>query len=184
MTAVLADTCSSDAPLSVSRACRALNISRSTWYRLRDAAGAADPDSGLRGQIQRIALERPSYGYRRIAEQLKRAGVVANRKRVLRIMREDNLLCLRRRGYLVTTDSGHRLPVYSNLAKGLIVERANQLWVADITYIQLEREFVYFAVVLDVFSRRVIGWELGQRLGIGPAAGSDPGALGTGPRSG
>ena len=92
------------------------------------------------------------------------ARVRFNHKRVLRLMREVNLLCLRRRAFVVTTDSGHNLPVYPNLARGLRPGGINQLWVADITYIRLRTEFVYLAVVLDAFSRRVIGWALGRTL--------------------
>jgi transposase InsO family protein len=79
-------------------------------------------------------------------------------------MREDNLLCLRRRAFVRTTDSDHKLPVYPNLAKDVKLNRLNQLWVADITYIRLMCEFVYLAVILDAFSRRVIGWALGRTL--------------------
>jgi len=118
----------------------------------------------LRDAIQRIALEKPTYGYRRITAQLRRAGRVVNSKRVLRMMREDNLLCLRRRSFVRTTDSDHGLPVYPNLAKGLVLTGINQLWVADITYIRLLCEFVYLAVILDAFSRRVVGWALGRTL--------------------
>jgi len=118
----------------------------------------------LRDAIQRIALEKPTYGYRRITAQLRRAGRVVNSKRVLRMMREDNLLCLRRRSFVRTTDSDHGLPVYPNLAKGVVLTGINQLWVADITYIRLLCEFVYLAVILDAFSRRVVGWALGRTL--------------------
>jgi transposase InsO family protein len=118
----------------------------------------------LRDHIQRIAIKRPAYGYRRITEELHRDGQEVNHKRVLRIMREDNLLCLRTKGFLVTTDSDHALPIYPNLAKDLLVTAPDQLWVGDITYIRLLREFIYLAVLLDVFSRQVIGWELGRRL--------------------
>src|SRR6266567_2032108 len=104
------------------------------------------------------------YGYRRITAELRRDDWEVNRKRVLRIMREDNLLCLRRRSFVRTTDSGHKLPLYPNLAKDLKVSGLNQLWVADITYIRLQYEFVYLGVILDAHSRRVIGWALGRTL--------------------
>jgi transposase InsO family protein len=106
----------------------------------------------------------PAYGYRRITAQLRRDEWEVNHKRVLRIMREDNLLCLRRRSFVRTTDSNHKLPVYPNMAKDLEVSGLNQLWVADITYIRLQYEFVYLAVILDAHSRRVIGWALGKTL--------------------
>src|SRR5438552_6439006 len=110
--------------------------------------------------MQRIALEFPYYGWRRMKKELNDRGWVVNHKRVRRIMREDNLLCLRRRKFVVTTDSNHSRPVYPNLAGELVLSGLNQLWVADITYIRLEMEFVYLAVVIDAFSRRVIGWAL------------------------
>ena len=118
----------------------------------------------LRDAIQKIAVEMPAYGYRRVTAQLRRDERVVNHKRVLRLMREDNLLCLRRRSFVRTTDSDHKLPVYPNLARELKVSGLNQLWVADITYIRLMCEFVYLAVILDAFSRRVIGWALGRTL--------------------
>jgi putative transposase len=118
----------------------------------------------LRDAIQKVALKMPSYGYRRITAQLGREGWVVNRKRVLRIMREDNLLCLRRKMFVRTTNSNHKLPVYLNLAKDMVPSDVNQLWVADITYIRLSQQFIYLAVILDKFSRKVIGWALGRSL--------------------
>jgi putative transposase len=118
----------------------------------------------VRDEMQKIAVESPAYGYRRITAELRHRGFAVNRKRVLRMMREDNLLCVRRRTFVVTTDSRHNLPVYPNLAGQMAPTAINQLWVADITYIRLRAEFVYLAVVLDAFSRRVIGWALGKTL--------------------
>src|SRR3954469_11017493 len=118
----------------------------------------------LRDAIQRIALEMPNYGRPRVTAELLRRGWVVNAKRVHRILREDNLLCLRRRKFLVTTDSRHGFPVYPNLADELQLTNVNQLWIADITYIRLETEFVYLAVILDAFSRRVIGWALDRPM--------------------
>ena len=106
----------------------------------------------------------PSYGWRRVQAELKRRGWVVNHKRVRRIMREDNLLCLRRRKFMVTTDSNHKLPVHPNLAAEMELSGIDQLWIADITYIRLEIEFVFLAVVLDAYSRRVIGWALERTL--------------------
>jgi transposase InsO family protein/transposase-like protein len=149
----------------VKRLCKAAGISRSTFYRLRDLEPAADAEeTRLRGLIQEIALKWPAYGYRRITAELRRRGHRVNHKRVLRLMREDNLLCLRKKRFAVTTDSDHDLPVYPNLTADLEVTGLNQLWVADFTYVRLEREFVYLAVVLDAFSRRCIGWALGRSL--------------------
>jgi len=118
----------------------------------------------LRDAIQKIAIQMPSYGYRRITAELCSTAWKVNRKRVLRIMREDNLLCLRRKSFVRTTNSDHHLPIYRNLARHLKLSGVNQLWVADITYIRLLHEFVYLAVILDAFSRRVIGWALGRTL--------------------
>jgi len=153
-------------PIPLERLCRLAHVSRAGYYRWEDApsGGAPEPDLDLRDEIQRIALESPSYGWPRITAELKRRGWVANHKRVYRIMREDNLLCLRRRKFVVTTNSNHNRPVYPNLARGMVLTGIDQLWVADITYIRLETEFVYLAVVLDAFSRRVIGWALDRTL--------------------
>jgi putative transposase len=117
----------------------------------------------LRDAIQKIAIQMPAYGCRRITAELGRRKRVVNRKEVLRIMREDNLLCLRRRSFVQTTNSDHKLPAYPNLASHLKVSCLNQLWLADITYIRLVNEFVYLAVILDSFSRRLIGWVLAER---------------------
>ena len=118
----------------------------------------------LRSLIQRIALHRRRYGYRRVHEELRQRGYLVNHKRVRRIMREDNLLCLRRHSFVLTTDSQHGLVVYPNLAREMVLTDINQLWVADITYLRLVHEFVYLAVILDAFSRRVIGWELSRTM--------------------
>jgi putative transposase len=136
-------------------------VSRSSFYRFEpDGKPGVDGDMELRDAMQRIALEWPSYGRPRITAELRRQGWTVNPKRVYRLMREDNLLCLRRRKFVITTDSAHGLPVYPNRARELVLTGLDQLWVADITYIRLEWEFVYLAVILDAFSRRVIGWAL------------------------
>ncbi len=121
-------------------------------------------DVDLCDAIQRIALEMPGYGSRRITAELRRRGWTINRKRVQRIMREDNLLCLRRSKRVRTTDSSHALTVYPNLVPQLELSGLNQLWVADISYIRLLHEFVYLAVLVDAYSRRCIGWSLGRTL--------------------
>ncbi len=148
----------------ISRLCAAVGLSRATFYRYRDPGEPVHTDIEMRDQMQRIALEFPAYGYRRITAQLRRDGVVVNRKRVLRLMREDNLLCLRHRRFLATTDADHGFPVYPNLVPSLTLTGINQLWVADITYVRLPRDFIYLAVILDVFSRRCVGWALGRHL--------------------
>lgn len=172
MTALLVEAKVNGAFESVSGACAALSMSRSTWYRLSSDDLAPDPDIELRDQIQKIALSKSVYGYRRITVELERAGVAVNgkpinHKRVLRIMREDNLLCIRKRHFIATTDGEHGLPVYPNLARAMRAEgldKIDQLWVSDITYIRLRGEFIYLAVILDAYSRRVIGWELSRRI--------------------
>lgn len=154
----------SSAELAIERMCALAGVSRRGFYRFDPGANRAERDMDLRDAIQRIALDMPSYGRPRITAELRRRGWVVNPKRVHRIMREDNLLCLRHRKFLVTTDSRHGFPIYPNLAGNLQLTSVNQLWIADITYIRLESEFVYLAVVLDAFSRRVIGWALDGTL--------------------
>lgn len=144
--------------------CQMTGLNRAGFYRWRLPRLATPMEMELRDQMQKTALEWPAYGYRRITHELQQQGFDINHKRVLRMMREDNLLCVRRRAFVVTTDSRHHLPVYENLARQIKPTAINQLWVADITYIRLRTEFVYLAVVLDAFSRRAIGWALGRTL--------------------
>ena len=144
--------------------CTLAGVSRAGFYRFPSGPLGPDADLELRDAIQRIALEFPSYGWPRMTAALKRGGWAVNHKRVYRLMREDNLLCLRRRKFVVTTDSNHGLPVYPNLAREMALTGLDQLWVADLTYIRLLTEFVYLAVILDAFSRRVIGWALDRSL--------------------
>lgn len=144
--------------------CQMTGLSRAGFYRSRLPRQATPVEMEIRDQMQKIAVEWPAYGYRRIAVELQKRGFEVPHKRVLRMMREDNLLCVRRRRFVITTDSRHSLPVYPNLAAQMAPTAVNQLWVADITYIRLRTEFVYLAVVLDAFSRRVIGWALGRTL--------------------
>ncbi|MFM7671990.1 MAG: IS3 family transposase [Bacteroidota bacterium] len=139
-------------------------VSRASFYRFDPEAKPAVRDIELRHAIQLIALRFPTYGRPRITAQLRDQGIQANHKVVGRILREDNLLCIRKRKFKITTDSNHSFPVFPNLARGFIPASANQLWVADITYIRLDEEFVYLAVVLDAFSRLVIGWALERTL--------------------
>jgi len=119
----------------------------------------------LRDAIQRIALENRKYGYRRITGELGRQGWRINHKRVLRLMRRDNLLCLRCKPFVpVTTDSNHGWRVVPNLARGMELTGVDQLWVADITYVRLAEEFAFLAVVIDAFSRKVVGWAIDDHL--------------------
>jgi transposase InsO family protein len=154
-----------DRGLAVERMVKLAGVSRASYYRFDENAGAGtDPDMDLRDAIQRIALDWPAYGRRRMTEELRRRDWTVNHKRVHRIMREDNLLCLRKRKFVATTDSNHGRKVYPNLAREMVLTGMDQLWRADITYIRLRDEFVYLAVILDAFSRRVIGWALDRTM--------------------
>src|SRR6202140_1793564 len=139
-------------------------LNRAGFYRWRLPRQATPVEMELRDQMQKVALESPAYGYRRITGDLRQRGFEVNHKRVLRMMREDNLLCVRRRAFVVTTDSRPNLPVYPNLAREIRPTAINQLWVGAIPYIRLRTEFVSLAVVLDAFSRRVIAWALSRTL--------------------
>jgi transposase InsO family protein len=151
--------------MTIGRMCALGQVSRAGFYRFDPDRERLDDDLDLRDEIQRIALEFPCYGRPRITAELKRRGWEMGHRRVGRIMREDNLLCLRRRKYVVaTTDSNHGFRVYPNLAADMTLTGLDQLWIADITYIRLEMEFIYLAVILDAFSRRVIGWALDRHL--------------------
>jgi transposase InsO family protein len=145
--------------------CALAGVSRASYYRHWRASQPRQEETALRDRIQRLALANRYYGYRRLTAELKREGWRVNHKRVLRISREDNLLCLRRRSFVpVTTQSNHSYRVWPNLARWLEPTAPDQVWVADITYIRLDEEFVYLAVVIDAFSRRVIGWALADHL--------------------
>jgi putative transposase len=150
---------------TIARMCALAEVSRAGYYRHWSASAPRQEETGVRDVIQRLALADRHCGYRRITAQLRREGFAVNHKRVLRLMREDNLLCLRKRAFVpVTTDSRHGWRVVANLARGMVLTGLDQLWVADITYIRLQEEFAFLAIVLDAFSRRVIGWALETHL--------------------
>ncbi len=151
--------------LAIRRMLELGRVSRSSFYRYDpNRKPGADRDMELRDAVQRIALQWTCYGRPRITQELRRQGWTINPKRVYRLMREDNLLCVRRRRFVITTDSNHDRRIYPNLARELVLAGVNQLWIADITYIRLREEFVFLAAILDAFSRRVIGWALDRTL--------------------
>lgn len=145
--------------------CQLAQVSRAGFYRWLRRKQPEAEEMAVRAAIQAIAIEhRRRYGYRRITAELRHRGLLVNRKRVLRLMQEDNLLAIRTRTFVRTTDAQHSFAIYLNLAQRMELTAPNQLWVADITYIRLQQEFVYMAVVLDAFSRRVVGWALSRSL--------------------
>ncbi len=148
----------------IGQACQLAQVSRAGFYRQYEEHEPRQADVALRHAIQQIVLDNRFYGYRRVSIELGKQGYVVNHKKLLRLMRLDNLLCLRKRRFVLTTDSHHPFAIYPNLAPQLPLNGINQLWVADITYIRLREEFLYLAVLLDAFSRRVVGWQLGTSL--------------------
>ena len=153
------------AAATVQHLCQLAGVSRAGYYRHFEAKAPARADADLRDAIQRISLAHRQYGYRRITAQLRRENHVVNAKRVLRLMREDNLLCLRSRPFVPrTTDSRHDYAIVPNRIRRLVPTGIDQIWVADITYVRLGEAFIYLAVILDAFSRKVIGWALDDHL--------------------
>jgi putative transposase len=151
--------------LSIERMCGLAGVSRASYYRHWRRAAPQREQTELRDVLQRLAIAHRHYGYRRLNALLRRAGWAVNHKRVLRLMRTDNLLCLRRRAFVpATTDSRHDWRVVPNLARGMQVTGLDQLWVADITYVRLREEFAFLAVIIDAFSRRVVGWAVDIHL--------------------
>jgi putative transposase len=151
--------------LSIERMCQLAGLSRAGFYRSLREQEPKEEDMEVRSAIQQVFAEhKRRYGYRRVCAELRRRGMPVNHKRVARLMREDNLLAVQPKSFVVTTDSDHELEVYLNLARRMKLTGINQLWVADITYIRLRREFVFLAVILDGFSRKVVGWELDRTL--------------------
>ena len=145
--------------------CALVEVSRAGYYRHWRASAPAAEETALRDRLHGLALAHRHYGYRRLGPLLRREGWAVNHKRVLRLLREDNLLCLRRKAFVpATTDSRHGWKVWPNLARRLVPTTPDQLWVADITYVRLAEAFVYLAVVLDAFSRRVVGWAMADHL--------------------
>lgn len=153
--------------------CHLAGVSRASYYRYGEAQAPDEAEMAVRAAIQEVVLtHRRRYGYRRVSADLRRRGMIVNHKRVLRMMRADQLLAIRYRKYILTTDSQHDCPVYLNLASRMTVTGVNQLWVADITYIRLRTEFVFLAVVIDRYSRKAIGWALDRSLSAKVAVGA------------
>jgi putative transposase len=150
--------------LSIRQLCGLLGVSRSWVYARPHALTQVQRDVALRDAIERIVLEFPGYGYRRVTEELHRQQWAVNHKRVLRLMRQEALLCQLQRTWMTTTDSRHTMQTYPNLLSHLPLTRPNQAWVADITYIRLPSTFIYLACVLDAWSRRCVGWQLSRTI--------------------
>ena len=168
---IIQDILSEGIQLSASRSCQTLEVSRNgycNWLKQPEIVRSESREKEnmhLKGLLQEIAMEFPCYGYRRMTAELQNRGYEVNHKRILRLMRQDNLLCLKKKFKPVTTDSSHGLPVYPNRLKGTRITGRNQVWASDITYVQLLHEHIYLAVILDLFSRKCIGWDLGRNLG-------------------
>jgi transposase InsO family protein len=150
--------------MSIQRMCEAAGVSRAGFYRDWQERQPAEAEVAIRDAVQRAALAQRTYGYRRITRLVQRDGVMVSERVVRRILRSDNLLEIRKLKFVATPDTRHNFAIYTNLAQYVAVTTTNQLWVADITYLRLRREFVYLAVVLDVCSRKVIGWAAGRSL--------------------
>jgi putative transposase len=161
---VIQDQVAAQGQTSIERMCELGKVSRAGFYRDWQERQPEEAEVALRDVIQKAALARRTNGYRRITPFVQRAGIAVGEGVVRRILQSDNLLAIRQRKFKATTNSEHGFTVYPNLAQYVEIKAINQLWVADITYLRLGREFVYLAVVLDVFSRRVVGWSLARSL--------------------
>lgn len=151
--------------LPISHICGNVGLNKSTYYNWKNSIEKPKSSKRLKHLIQKIALEFPFYGYRRITKELERRGIPVNHKKVLKLMREENIICRRKKKFRpVTTQSNHNCRVYPNLAKDLKVTGLNQLWASDITYIQLPKEFIYLSAIMDKFSRKCVGWDLGRDI--------------------
>ncbi len=151
--------------LSIEQLCHLFTVSRSWYYEHITKPEENEEETALRDRIEEIILEFSGYGYRRVTHALHREGRQVNHKRVLRIMREESLLCCIRKSFMIkTTNSRHRFPVYPNLLAGRELTAPDQAWVSDFTYIRLRGAFVFLACILDAFSRRCIGWYLSRDM--------------------
>ena len=149
--------------MSIERLCELMSVSRS-WYYERSSAGNKTKDVELRDAIERIVLEFPGYGYRRVTAALRREGWSVNHKRVLRIMRQESLLCQLKRRFVPTSDSAHAFARYPNLIKDVEIDGLDQVWISDITYVRLPATFCYLAAILDAYSRKCVGWHFSPQI--------------------
>ncbi|MGH2479223.1 MAG: IS3 family transposase [Ktedonobacteraceae bacterium] len=180
--AVIEQACQEKLPLSIRHLCELLQVNRGWYYARQHVVVAPEKlahEVALRDAIERVILEFPGYGYRRVTRALQRAEWEVNHKHVLRIMREESLLCQIKRHFVHTTDSHHPYPIYPNLVPGHPLEAPNVIWAADLTYIRLRTEFVYLATILDAYSRKCIGWNLSTRMDTNLALGALEEALAT-----
>ena len=180
--AVIAHTCQEKLPISIRHLCELLQVNRAWYYasqQVTEEPSKREEAVALRDAIERLILDFPGYGYRRVTHALQRAGWKVNHKRVHRIMQEESLLCHLKRHFVHTTDSRHHFPIYPNLVNGRTPDAPDVIWVADLTYISLRSEFVYLATILDAYSRRCIGWNLSTRIDTNLALGALEEALAT-----
>jgi putative transposase len=179
--AVIEHACQEKLPFSIRHLCELLQVNRAWYYARQHTVEPAKraEEVALRDTIERLILDFPGYGYRRVTHALQRAGWKVNHKRVLRIMREECLLCQIKRHFVHTTDSRHHFPIYPNLVNGQTPDAPDVIWVADLTYIRLRSEFVYLATILDAYSRRCVGWNLSTRIDTNLALGALEEALAT-----
>ena len=155
----------SENQFNINKICSVIEVNRSSYYKWKNQSSLRDNSLYLRKEIQGIALEFPFYGYRRVTKELERRKIDVNHKKVLRIMKEDNLICRRKKAFKpVTTQSNHNFKIYSNLIGNIKVTGLNQVWVSDITYIRLVNEFIYLSAIIDIFSRKCIGWALSREI--------------------
>ena len=156
---------SSDSKVDVQHLCKLAGLSRASYYRRFEVRAPREADVELTSHIQLLSLRYRFYGYRRITAQLRRSGVLVNAKRVQRLMREDNLIAMRRKPFAPpTSDSRHGFLIVPNLLRGLVSSGPDQIWVADLTYVRMRESFAYLAIILDGFSRKVVGWALARYL--------------------
>jgi len=176
---MIEQACEQHPQLSVRHLCEVLQVNRSWYYQRSREDEVQDTDMELRDAIERVVLDFSGYGYRRVTKALQREGRLVNHKRVLRIMREEALLCHLKGQFVHTTDSHHRYQTYSNLLHGQELTAPDQAWVADLTSIRLPKTFVYLASLLDAYSRKCIGWKLSERIDSYLALGALEAALAT-----